>query len=254
MLKVRKAGEQERGVIAALCGPRGSGKTTTAAFLPRPIILAVEDGTQALAELGTHVVDVDREANGGGDTKRVLLDTMGDIARDGSYKTIVIDSATALLNKMIHDLVKDEPPHKRNLGQAGNGYYSARGTLLAWLEEINEAILWLARERKIHVVWIMHQRNDMQAHPIRGDYRTLAGEGEEKAVAVILNPCDIVCMVEVAMKTIKRGEQELVKGDGTRELSTGTHPATMTKSRFHKQFVTMPIKWGENPLPDIFTP
>ena len=249
-LNVRKAGALERGVMATLIGERGSGKTTLAASLPAPLVLAVEDGTQALAELGTDVVDV-VPANGQA-MHRLMLDTLREVAK-GTWRTVVVDSVTALLAKMAWDLVKNEPEHKRSLGSAGRGYFEARDRLVIQVEELVAACLWLARERKMHVVFVAHQHLKTVSLPDREDYERIEASGERKCMDAILNPCDLVAGVEQSMTAIKQGEKVLVRGDGSRQLVVGPHPAMQVKSRWHRALTRVPITFGENPLPEIFT-
>ena len=242
-LNVRRAGELERGVMVALMGERGAGKTTLAASFPEPRGLAVEDGTQALAEFGTAVVDVDG-------TKDEMLRTLREVAKS-DYRTVVVDSTTALLSRMTAALVAGEPEHARSLMAALGGYGKARDVLVRQVEEIVDACLWLARERRTHVVWVLHQKLGTVSMPDRGDFDRVVPEGQRDAVAAILNPCDLVGMVEQKVTTVKSGEKVLVRGDGSRQLVTGPHPAYSTKSRFHREFTTLPVEFGVNPLPDI---
>ena len=250
-LAIRSAGQLERGVMLALMGERGSGKTTTAASFPNPVVLAVEDGTQALAEFGTPVADI-RPVKGQ-KFKETLLDALRELAK-AQYRTVVIDSGTALLARMTQDLVAGEKPHARSLMAALGGYGKARDVLVTEVEEIVEACLWLAREKGMHIVWILHQKIGTVSMPDRDDFDRVEAQGQKDAIASILNPCDVVAVVEQVMTTIEKGEKVLVEGDGTRQLLTGPHPAIVTKSRFHKAFVAIPIEFGTNPLPGIVGP
>ena len=247
-LKVRKAGGLERGVMMALAGERGSGKTTTAATFPRPVCVAVEDGTQSLAELGTPVVDW--QPGKGQKPSDYLLELLREAARS-DFRTLILDSGTALLAKMVHHLVKDEKPHARSLAAALGGYMRARDVLVNEVEQVVEALLWLAREKQVHVVWVLHQRLGTVSMPDRDDFDRIEAQGQKDAIASILNPCDIVAIVEQNMSTITKGAKVLVEGDGTRRLITGPHPAMLTKSRWHRSFTSIDITYGENPLPDI---
>ena len=247
-LNIRKAGGLERGVMIALAGERGSGKTTTAATFPRPLVLAVEDGTQALAELETAVVDF--EIPKGSTAKDTMLSVLREIAKT-EYRTLVVDSGTALLAKMTHDLVKGERPHARSLMAALGGYGKARDVLVSEVEEIVGALLWLSKSKKMHVVWVLHQKLSTISMPDRDDFDRVEAQGQRDAIAAILNPCDLVCLVEQSMTTVESKKKTLVEGDGTRRILTGPHPAMLTKSRFHKEFTTLPIEYGKNPFPKI---
>ena len=247
-LKVRKAGGLERGVMLALTGDRGSGKTTTAATFPAPVVLAIEDGTQALAELETPVVDW--ECPKGTKAKDYLLGLLREVAQEG-FRTLVLDSGTALLSKMTHDLVKHEKPHAQSLMAALGGYGKARDVLVNDVEQVVEALLWLSKAKKMHVVWVLHQRLTAVSMPDRDDFDKIDAQGQKDAIAAILNPCDVVAIVQQAMTTISKGDKTLVEGDGSRELITGPHPAMLTKSRFHKEFTTIALEFGVNPLPGI---
>ena len=247
-LNIRRAGGLERGVMMALAGERGSGKTTTAATFPRALVLAVEDGTQALAELETPVADF--EIAKGQTAKDTMLAMLREVAKT-DYRTLVIDSGTALLARMTHDLVKGERPHARSLMAALGGYGKARDVLVSEVEEIMGALIWLSKSKTMHVVMVLHQKIGTVSMPDRDDFDRIEAQGQKDAVAAILNPMDMVCLVEQSMSTISKGDKVLVEGDGSRQILTGPHPAMLTKSRFHREFVTVPIEFGTNPFPEI---
>ena len=247
-LNIRKAGQLERGVMLALTGERGSGKTTTAATFPKALVLAVEDGTQSLAELETPVVDWAPEK--GQKSKDYLLGLLREVAKS-EFRTLIIDSGTALLAKMTHDIVKHEKPHAQSLMAACGGYGKGRDVLVNEVEQLVEALLWLAKEKKIHVVWVMHMKIGSVSMPDRDDYDRVECAGQKDAIASILNPCDIVALVEQSMSTISKGEKTLVEGDGSRQLLVGPHPAMTIKSRWHRELTTIPVEFGVNPLPTI---
>ena len=247
-LNIRKAGEHARGVVLALMGERGSGKTTTAASFPRPLVIGVEDGTQALAELGTPVADLPPER--GVSYKDTLLAALREVA-GSEYKTIVIDSVTAMLAHLTHDLVKDEKPHARSLMAACGGYGKARDVLVQQVEEVMKALQWIAREKGKHIVLVLHQKVRTVSMPDREDFDRVEPEGQRDALASVLNPCDIIGMVEQRMDRIEKGEKVIVEGDGSRQLLVGPHPAIAIKSRFHKELTAIPVVFGENPLPGI---
>lgn len=234
--------------MMALMGERGSGKTTTAASFPKPIVVAIEDGTQALAEFSTPVADLPPVK--GEKYKETLLSALRSLAKE-DYGTVILDSATAMLARMTHDLVAGEKPHARSLMAALGGYGKARDVLVQEVEEIVEACLWLARERGVHIIWVLHQRVRTVSLPDRDDYDRIEADGQANAIASILNPCDIVGMVEQAMSTFKKGEKTIVEGDGSRQLLVGPHPAMAIKSRHHRELTVLPITIGQNPLPDI---
>ena len=247
-LATRKAGALERGVLMALMGERGSGKTTTAASFPSPVVIAIEDGTQALAELGTDVKDLPREK--GQAYKDTVLAVLREAAQS-EFRTVILDSATTLLDRMTEDLVKNEKPHARSLMAALGGYGKARDVLVREVSDIVEACLWLCRQKKQHVVFIMHQKVKTFAMPDRDDFDRVVPQGQADAIDAMCNPCDIVGMVEQSMSTVQKGEKVLVEGDGSRQLVVGPHPALAIKSRFHKELATLPVSIGQNPLPDI---
>lgn len=247
-LNIRKAGEQARGVVLALMGERGAGKTSLAASFPAPLVLAVEDGTQALSEMETAIADLPPER--GTAYKETMLGALRAVAAT-DYRTIVIDSVTAMLAHLTHDLVKDEKPHARSLMAACGGYGKARDVLVQDVEELMKACQWLARERGKHIVLVLHQKVRTVSMPDREDFDRVEPEGQRDALASILNPCDIIGMVEQAMDRIEKGGKVIVEGDGSRQLLVGPHPAIAIKSRFHKELTAIPVVFGENPLPGI---
>ena len=245
-LQTRKAGALERGVMVALIGDRGSGKTTLAASFPKPVVLAVEDGTQVLERFGTDVVDVRGEG-----VKDTMLGFLREAYRS-EFKTVVIDSATALLERMTWDLVKDEPPLKQNLGAAGKGFYERGLELVTELGKLLRACERLHADKQINVVWVLHQTVISVPRTDEDDIQKISGEGYKRAIDSLLNPCDLVGMVQLVHTRVKKGSGGVkVVGDGSREIVVGSHPALATKSRWHKTLTTIPVEFGVNPLPDI---
>ena len=247
-LNIRQAGKLERGVMLALMGDRGSGKTTAAAMLPKPLVIGIEDGTQALAEFGTDVVDLPPVK--GTKYRNVILDTLREVAKL-DHRTVVLDSATTMLDRMIDDLVSGEKPHARSLAAALGGYMKARDVLVREVNDIVEACLWLCRERRKHICFIMHQKLRTVSMPDRDDFDKVIPQGQADAIEVICNPCDIVALVEQSMTTISKGEKVIVEGDGSRHMLVGPHPALAIKSRFNRELTTLPIELGKNPLAGV---
>ena len=248
MLNIRKAGQLERGVMIALAGDRGAGKTTTAGTFPKPLVLCVEDGSQALAEIGVDVSDV--PVVKGQRYKDTMLDAFREVAKT-DYRTVVVDSVTAMLSRMTADIVDKEKPHLRSLMKAAGGYGAGRDILVRDVEEVIGAALWIARERGMHVCWVFHTKLMTVSMPDRDSYDSVVGDGQKDAVACICNPCDVIAIVQQSMSTIEKGDRVIVEGDGTRELLVGPHPALFTKSRFSRSFETIPIEYGKNPLPEV---
>ena len=248
-LNIRKAGELERGVMLALMGERGSGKTTLAASFPNPVVVAIEDGTQSLAKMETPVVDLPPDPKV--PYRETLTSALRELAGE-PFKTIVLDSATAMLSYMTHDLVKDEKPHLRNLMAAHGGYGKARDELVGQVEELVKNCVWLARERGKHIVWILHQTVKTIPRPDQEDLQKIVGEGEQKSLAAILTHCDLAGMVQLVSERVKGTDGTWkVKGDGSRELVVGSHPALSVKSRWHSTVEHIPVEVGANPIPDI---
>ena len=123
--------------------------------------------------------------------------------------------------------------------------------LVTEVEQIIEALLWLAKSKQMHIVWVLHMKIGSVNRPDIDSFDRIEAQGQKDAIASILNPCDIVGLVEQSMNTIEKGERTLVEGTGERQLLTGSHPAMVTKSRFHKSTAIIPIEYGVNPLPSI---
>ena len=90
----------DRPVVITLCGDGGMGKTTLAASFPKPIFIRAEDGLQAVPDAVRP--DAFPVLN---DVDELWNQLKGLINEPHDYKTLVVDSITALERMFVADVI-----------------------------------------------------------------------------------------------------------------------------------------------------
>ena len=248
-LNIKQAGKGSRGVMVGITGQSGAGKTTLAATFPKPLILDLEGGSAVLAEQGTAVVDEwERPAQG---RLTELLGVLREAAKT-EYRTLVIDSFTRL-NEWIEADILEEDGKAESLMNACGGYGKGRDAHVARTAKVIEALQWVQVHKKMHVVFCLHEKLTAVDLPSGEHYSYFALEGVAMSAKRVLMACDIVARLgqKVVVVDQQKNQAGKARGKGERELFVGPSAYMDTKSRFHREPVTLPVQLGENPLADI---
>lgn len=254
-LKIEKANEIERGVVLGITGRPGAGKTTLAASLPNPIIIDLEGGSSVLAgqSVPVHRQWDAKKGYRGEELKTVLRD----IAKqpDGTFGTVVIDSWTRLSRWLAEDVLASDTKKPESLNQAHGGYGAGARMVADRAVEIIDALAWLADNKKMHIVWTLHEDIQPIELPDGTAYTEFVTQGEKRATHAILQSCDIVAALDQKRTIVgqKSNTPGRAQGDGSRELLVGSSPYRATKSRSHAKPTVIPVELGVNPLSDIIS-
>ena len=107
----------------------------------------------------------------------------------------------------------------------------------------------------MHVVWIMHSQVRDETDICTGKtYAKYTHQGVRSSVDQIVQACDLVAQLQQIIRVEGKGKDAkhgIVRGDGDRELVTGSIPFSDVKSRFHQGEARIPVELGVNPLADI---
>jgi hypothetical protein len=235
----------DRPVIVTVCGDSGMGKTTLAATFPKPIVIRAEDGLQAVP------VDLRPDAfpvlQGADDLWEQLK---GLIHEPHEYKTLIIDSVTALERVFIQNVVDTDPKKPRGIQQALGGYGAGRDAVSAMHARLRKAAGLLADRRGMNTVFIAHAETERIEPPDDDAYMRYALRLHAKSMPAYVDDVDIVGFLKLETFTTGDGERKKAISDGTRVLITYATAANVSKNRYG---ITEPLTVlpNVNPFIDI---
>lgn len=232
----------DRPVIVTICGDSGLGKTSLACSFPNPIVIRAEDGLQAIpADFRPDAFPV----LDGPDTLWEQL--MALIHEEHAYKTLVVDSVTALERMFTQSVIDSDPKKPRGIQQALGGYGAGRDAVAGMHGRVRRAAGLLAEKRGMNTVFVAHADTSRIEPPDSDAYMRYTLRLHEKSMPSYIDDVDVVGFLKLETFTTGDGERKKAISDGTRMLITYATAANVSKNRFG---ITEPIKVeiGVNPL------
>lgn len=235
---------KKRPIIATICGDSGMGKTTLAATFPKPVFIRVEDGLQGIPEkLMPDALPMIEKA----DDIRQQLKALTDEQHD--YKTVVIDSVTALERLFIQHVVDSDPKKPRTINQALGGYGAGLAAVSAMHQKVRIMCGRLVA-KGMHVVFLAHADTETIELPDQDPYTRYCLRLGKKSMAPYLDESDLVGFLKLQTFTKGDGERKKAISDGSRVLVTYASAANVSKNRFGIE-EDLPVEKGVNPLTHI---
>ena len=193
-----------------IAGTEGIGKTTLGAKFPKPVFLPLEDGLISICDDD----NIDAfEIVENMDACRAAMDFLQ--KSNHGYRTLVVDSITALTGLMEAEILKGEKK-AQSINQALGGYGAGQAALANKCGKFCLVCRTLMRAKKMHIVWIGHEIVETVQPPDSTSYdrRTIAGT--KKAIAPFLQNADVVGFIRESIETVTEG-----KGENAREIGVG---------------------------------
>ena len=232
----------ERAVLVTICGDSGMGKTSLAATFPNPIFLRAEDGMQAIpADQRSDAFPLIT------DTKTLWEQITAVIHEPHDYKTLVIDSVTALERLFLADVLAQDPKAK-SINQALGGYGAGTAAVAAMHQRVRKGAGLANEKRGMHVVFVAHADVETMKLPDADDYMRYSLRLPSKSLPPYVDDVDVVGFVRLEMFTKgNEGERKRAISTGDRELIVHAAASCVSKNRYG---ITdpLPFKFGENPL------
>jgi GTPase SAR1 family protein len=231
----------DRPVLVTVLGDSGMGKTSLAATFPKPVFIRAEDGLQAIPEESRpDALPVLATADDLWEQLSAL------IKEDHKYKTVVIDSVTALERMFVADVIASDTKKPRSINQALGGYGAGLAAVATMHQRVRKAAGMLV-DRGIHVVFIAHADTETIELPDQDPYTRYSMRLGKKSVAPYLDDVDVVGFIKLQTFTTGDGERKKAISDGTRILVTYATAANVSKNRF-RITEDIPVMLGQNPL------
>ena len=234
----------DRAPIATICGDAGTGKTTLACSVERPSVIRAEDGLQAIP------------ASSRPDAFPLLatVDALWEqltalVKEDHQYKTLVIDSVTALERLFIQHVIDSDPKQPKSINQAMGGYGAGLQAVATLHQRVRKACGILNERRGMSVVFVAHADTETIELPDQDPYTRYSLRLNRKSVAPYVDDSDVVGFLRLESFTKGDGERKKVISSGQRELICYATASNVSKNRFG---ITEPlhVNNGENPLID----
>lgn len=232
----------DRPVLVTICGDSGMGKTSLAATFPKPIFIRAEDGMQS--------IPADRRPDAFpliGDAKTLWEQLTAVIHEPHDYKTLVIDSVTALERLFMADVLAQDPKAK-SINQALGGYGAGTAAVAAMHQRVRKGAGLANEKRGMHVVFVAHADVETMKLPDADDYMRYSLRLPSKSLPPYVDDVDVVGFVRLEMFTKgDEGERKRAISTGDRELIVHAAASCVSKNRYG---ITEPLafKAGENPL------
>lgn len=233
---------KDRPVIVTLCGDSGLGKTTLAAAFPRPIVIRAEDGLQAIpADMRPDALPLIHKE------EQLWEQIMALLQETHDYKTVIIDSVTALERLFTQHVIDSDPKKPKSINQALGGYGAGLQAVASLHQRVRKACGLLNERKGMHVVFVAHADTETVELPDQDPYTRYSLRLGKKSVAPYVDDSDVVGFLKLETFTMGSGERKKAMSDGTRQLICYATAANVSKNRFG---ITEPlvVEQGKNPL------
>lgn len=233
---------EDRAPIITIFGDSGMGKTTLGSRSPKPIVIRAEDGLQSLPQKArpdafpvlTKVDDLWEQLTG-------LL------KEEHDYKTLIIDSVTALERLFVQHVIDSDPKKPRSINQALGGYGAGLAAVASLHQRVRKACGALNERKGMNIVFLGHADTEVIEMPDSDPYTRYSLRLGKKSVAPYVDDSDVVGFIKLQTFTTGEGERKKAISDGTRVLVTYATANNVSKNRYNIK-EDLPVELGKNPL------
>lgn len=233
----------DKPVIATVLGDAGLGKTSLACTFPDPVVIRGEDGLQSIPiEQRPDALPVISKVEQLWDQLTLL------IKEEHNYKTVVIDSVTALERLFVQDVIENDPKNPKGINQALGGYGNGTAAVAAQHERVRKACGILRDKKGMNVIFIAHAEVETIQPPDDEDYSRYSLRLGKKSVAPYTDDVDLVAFVKLQTFTkSSNGDKNKAISDGSRVVVCHATASNVSKNRFGIE-EELPFEKGTNPF------
>jgi len=217
----------DRPAIVTILGDSGLGKTSLACTFPQPIVIRAEDGLSAIpAEQRPDAFPVIQSVDD------VWEQLMALIKEEHEYKTVIVDSVTALERLFIQHVIDSDPKNPRSINQAMGGYGAGLAAVATMHQRVRKACGMLNERKGMHVVFVAHADTETVELPDQDPYTRYSLRLGKRSVAPYVDDSDVVGFLKLQTFTTGEGERKKAMSDGTRLLVCYATASNVSKNRF----------------------
>ena len=263
LAQIKKATPQAP--VITIVGFAGAGKSTLAGLFPSPIFIQAENATSVFETLAEDLQPAfmpqlpTASAQRNIRTSDVLLAQLRELATaDHPFKTVVIDTITALNLMFEAEVVEFDDKGATNIGEAAGGFNKGYLVVAGLHAKLRNACEHL-RKRGITVVFLSHTGIvKMKNRPEAGEYTAYTLDMPEKSRSIYVGSSDAVLYLKA--REFIAGHEENRKGQTTKygrvtntgervliTSSDGTIGYVDAKNRYSLPD-EIDVNKGENPL------
>jgi len=217
----------DRPAIVTILGDSGLGKTSLACTFPQPIVIRAEDGLSAIpSDQRPDAFPVIQKVDDVWDQLMAL------IKEDHEYKTVIVDSVTALERLFVQHVIDSDPKNPRSINQALGGYGAGLAAVATMHQRVRKACGMLNERKNMHVVFVAHADTETVELPDQDPYTRYSLRLGKRSVAPYVDDSDVVGFLKLQTFTTGDGERKKAMSDGTRLLVCYATASNVSKNRF----------------------
>jgi hypothetical protein len=244
-----------------IAGDAGMGKTTIAASFPRPVFIRAEDGLTSVESFDVTALPTLSKGDDIWQQLKALL------IEEHDFRTLVIDSVSALDKLFVEDLIEDdfkarrdtEGSHakRRTINTVYGGYGAGFNALAGKHERVRRACDMISGKRRMNVVFLSHAEIEQIDLPDQEPYMRYTLRMSKKSISTYIDGVDLVGFLRLQTmvrqnedKGALRPKAGKAKSTGSRHLICHAAPSNISKNRYG---ITepLPVEYGVNPLAHI---
>ena len=237
-----------RSSVITIAADAGLGKSSLAALFPKPIFIRAEDGMSGIKGEQPDAFPLLK------DPKHLWDQLTHLIKNDHNYKTVVIDSVTALERLFIQSILEKESKSKgkdvTSINNAMGGYGAGRAAVAAMHQRVRKAVGVLNERKNMHVVFTAHADTEQLDLPDQDPFSRYSLRMGKNSLAPYIDDVDLVGFIKLETVVLGDDEEKKVKkavSDGTRLVDCTCTASSIGKNRYG---ITEPLiyKAGVNPF------
>jgi len=214
---------EDRPSLVTILGDAGLGKSSLAATFPNPIFIRAEDGLQAIPlESRPDAFPVLTSVND-------LWEQLSSLIKEEhQYKTLIIDSVTALERMFIENIVESDPKKPKSIKQAMGGYGAGLTAVAALHGRVRKAC-GLLNNKGMHIVFIAHADTETIDLPDQDPYTRYNLRLGKRSTAPYVDDVDVVGFIK--LQSFVKDDKKIIS-DGSRVLSVTATASNVSKNRY----------------------